>query len=137
MTELLATLGNLIASIGNVQSAAVAKEHVSFLRSQLKFIKERVEELEKENSDLIKLCAELEQQISRQNVPQDFVEKRGALFRRLAGGGYDETPYCPVCKRSMWCFESMFPYECSDLSCGHKSNFRGGELKSVLASLPT
>lgn len=137
MTELLATLGSLIASLGNVQSAAVAKEHVSLLRTQLEFIKERAEELEKENTDLVKRCAELEQKLSRRNVPVEFVEKRGALFKRLPGGGYDKTPYCPICKRSMWCFQSVFPYECSDDSCGHKANFTGGEVNGVLSSLPT
>jgi hypothetical protein len=137
MSELLNTLGSLIASLGNVQGAGVLKEHVSLLRSQLEFVKERVEALEKENGHIIKRCAELEQQLARQNMPAEFVEKRGALFKRLAGGGYDETPFCPACKRSMWCFDDVFPYECSDDSCGHKADFKGGELKSVLQSLAT
>lgn len=135
MSELLNTLGSLIASLGNVQSAAVLKEHLALLRSRLEYVKERVEALENENSNLVKRCAELEHQLSRQNIPSEFVEKRGALFKRLAGGVYDETPFCPVCKRSMWCFDGFFPYECSDDSCGHKANFKGSELQSVLASL--
>ena len=137
MSELLVTLGSLIASLGNVQSAGVLKEHVSLLRSQLEFIKERVEKLEEENASLIERCTELDHQLARQNVPADFVEKRGALFKRITRGSYSETPYCPICKRSMWCFHDSFPYECSDDTCGHKTDFKGSELKSILSKLAT
>lgn len=136
MNDLLAVLGNLVASLGNVQSASVLKEHVALLRGQLDLVKQRFEELEKENANLVKRCAELEQQLFRQNVPSDFVESRGALFKRLPGGGYAVTPYCPVCKRSMWCFQGVFPYECSDRSCGHRADFKGNELSNVISGLP-
>lgn len=138
MSELVSTLGNLIAALGTVKSAAVLEQHVAFLRTQLEFVKERVVELEEENAELIRHNAEMQEQLARQTESAQFIEHRGALFKRLAGegNGYGETPYCPVCHRSMWSFEVMFPYECSNQSCGHKTDFTSGELKQVLSELP-
>lgn len=136
MSELLSTLGSLISSLGNVQSAAVLKEHVALLRSKLEFIQDRVIALEAENARLIGRNAELEQEAVRQAASAQFVESRGALFKRLAGGEYSETPYCPVCHSAMWAFESMFPFECGNQSCKRIAGFKGGELKEVLSRLP-
>jgi len=117
-------------------SAVILKEHLGLLNTKLGLLKEHVEKLEKENARLVGRNAELEQQEARQKKSEEFVEARGALFQRLPSGGYSETPRCPVCQRTMWCFEAMFPYECSDDSCGHKANFKGSELSAVISKLP-
>jgi len=136
MNELLATLGNLVASLGSAQSLGALKEHVALLNTKLQMLKEHVEKLEEENARLVKRNGELREQVARQQASTEFVESKGALFKRLAGGAYSETPYCPVCQRSMWCFQNAFPYECPDAFCGHKADFRKVELKSVIAALP-
>jgi hypothetical protein len=132
MSELITTLGKLIASLGQVRSGPALQAHVALLRTKLDFLSERVQLLEQDNLRLRTHCSELEAQCASSAT---LVEKRGALFRRLADGGFDETPYCPVCHQSMWCFQDTFPYECSDGSCGHKANFKGRQLAHVLASL--
>jgi hypothetical protein len=100
------------------------------------FFEKDNEDLKKENARIVKENAELKQHFARQQKSEEFVEARGALFKRLPGGGYSESPYCPSCHKTMFCFESMFPYECSNKSCGHVANFKGNELTNVLNGLP-
>ncbi|RLJ20779.1 hypothetical protein DJ031_04520 [bacterium endosymbiont of Escarpia laminata] len=130
---LLSEIERLINEHG---SATVLKEHLSLLNTKLGLLRENMENLQKENAGLVERCAELEEQVSRQNQGGEFVEHYGALFKRRSGGGYSKTPYCPVCGRSMWCFQRVFPYEGSDDSCGHKADFKGGDLERVFAELP-
>ena len=131
----LPILGEIERLIVEHGSSVVLKEHVALLRSKLELLKEQVEKLEKDNSRLVQRNAELEQQAARQEKAQELVESHGALFKRLPGGGYAETPICPDCHKTMWAFESMFPYECSDDRCGHKANFNGGDLQRILSGL--
>ena len=137
MNELLATLGSLIASLGNTQSASVLRERLALAQDKFLVIKQRVEELEKENASLVKERDEAKAQLARQQQEKNFVEARGALFERLPGGTYSKTPRCPECRRTMWCFEqNCFPYECTNDRCGQKTDFLGRELDGVIASLP-
>lgn len=135
MNELLLTLGGLIASLGNVKSVAVVKEHVALLSAKLQLLKDDIEKLEKENSDLVRRNADLEEQALRQKESEQFVESRGALFKRTADG-YSVTPYCPSCRRSMFCLRHMFPYACTNKVCGHVADFKGNQLQDVMARLP-
>ncbi len=129
-------LGEIKALLDEYGSSVVLKEHLALLNTKLSLLGEHIEKLEQENARVIERNTYLEQQLLRQEKSQEFVESRGALFEPNPGGGYSETPRCPVCHRSMWCFQSMFPYECSDEKCGHKANFKGSDLQSVIASLP-
>lgn len=117
-------------------SSVILKEHLSLLNTKLGLLKEDIERLQKENAYLIKRNDYLEQEISRQNKAQEFVESRGALFKPLAGGGYEETPSYPVCHSAMWAFERMFPYECGNQSCKRTAGFNGGDLAAVMEKLP-
>ena len=129
-------LGEIERLINEHGSAVVLKEHLALLNTKLQLLKEHVEKLEEENSRLVERNAELEKQSARQNASEEFVEARGALFKRLPNGGYSETPYCPICHRTMSCFQRVFPYECSNKSCGHRADFKGAHLSDVLSSLP-
>lgn len=118
-------------------SSVILKEHLSLLNTKLCLLREDIENLQKENSSLIERNAELEHQFSRQQTSNEFVESHGALFKLLPGGGYSETPYCPICQRSMYCFQTCFPYECSDDECGHTANFTGLELQNIISGFET
>ena len=131
----LPVLGEIERLIVEHGSSVVLKEHVALRRSKLELLKEQVEKLETDNARLVRRNTELEQQAARQEKAQEFVESHGALFKRLPGGGYAETPICPDCHKTMWAFESMFPFECSDNRCGHRANFKGGDLQLILAGL--
>ncbi|MEJ1396383.1 MAG: hypothetical protein RPU52_02480 [Candidatus Sedimenticola sp. (ex Thyasira tokunagai)] len=135
MTDLISTLGSLVASLGNVQSADVLRERVALISDQLELLKQRVIDLEEENTGFMKENDKLKQEIARQLVSEEYVEHRGALFKRKPSGGYAETPVCPVCRRSMWCFQKSLPYECSDDACRHPADFTGRDLPGILAAL--
>ena len=79
--------------------------------------------------------APLQRALRRQKSRGEFVESSGALFMPLVKGGFCETPYCPTCFRTMWCFHEAFPYECTNRDCGKKTKFTGKQLKAVLGSL--
>lgn len=129
---ILGVIERLIVEHG---SSVVLKEHVALLRSKLDLLKEQVATLEKENLHLLSRNVALENLAARQDRTQELVESHGALFKRLPGGGYAETPICPDCHKSMFAFQSMFPCECSDDHCGHKANFDGKNLQHILAEL--
>ena len=135
MADPLSIIGGLITALGNVQSASVLKEHVSILRTQLDLVKERIETLEEKNAHLVRRNAELEQKVARQENIEQFVEAGGALFKHLAGGGYADTPYCPVCQSAMWAM-GPFPFECGNQSCKQLASFGQDKLKDVLSHLP-
>lgn len=129
-------IGEIERWITEHASSVVLKEHLALLHAKLQLLGENMKRLEEENARLIQRNAELEQQAIRQQAVAEFVEARGALFKRLPNGGYSETPYCPLCHRTMSCFQRVFPYECSNKSCGHRADFKGLHLGDVLAGLP-
>ena len=133
LSDIISKLEQLITEHG---SAAVLKEHVALLKTKAALFEKDIEELKKENAKVIKENAELKQELARQHKSEEFVEARGALFKRLPSGGYSETPYCPNCHETMFYFQSVFPYECSNQACGHIANFKGAELHHVLDDLP-
>ncbi|MDO9371276.1 MAG: septum formation initiator family protein [Gammaproteobacteria bacterium] len=132
MTELLATLAGLISSLGNVQSLGAAKEHIALLQTKVGLLKDEFAKLEKENTKLKKRVAELEQQLSTSAESEEYVEERGALFKRRPGGGYHNAVYCPRCHSSTSPFPPGAEFNCQ---CGWASSFTEGELQSVISSL--
>lgn len=136
MSDLIGTLGGLIAALGNAQSAAVLREHVALLKTHFELVKDRLIALEEENARLIKRNAELEGQLARQEAQKQFAEARGALFKKLPGGGYEDTPYCPACHTAMWAFHDLFPFECGNPACKRIAGFKGHDLTEVLKTLP-
>ena len=129
-------LGEIERLINEHGSSTILKEHLALLNTKLALLKEHIEKLEKENASVIKENTDLKQQLTRQDERANFVEARGALFKRIPGGGYIETPHCPYCHRAMTCLRRALPFECSNKSCNHVANFKGIELWSVLAKLP-
>ena len=117
-------------------SAAVLKEHVSFLRVQLDVIEKHVENLEAKNADLVRHAAELEEYKARQEAATQFVESRGAFFKRLPGGDYAKTPYCPLCHSAMYSPDVFYAFQCGNQSCKQIAGFEGHQLKEVLDELP-
>jgi hypothetical protein len=102
------------------------------LRLQAQALEKKVGELETENSRLVKRVAELERQILSSASATEFVEHRGALFKRKPGGGYSDQPYCFVCKKPLSSHMGMLPYSCM---CGYSADFTGGDLRDVMRGL--
>lgn len=129
-------IGQLERLINEHGSATILKEHLALVNTKLALLKENIEKLEKENADIKKENADIKQQLDRQKNSENFVEARGAFFKRLPDGGYSQTPYCPRCHNSMSSLRGRAPYECSNKSCGHRADFKGAELGYILADLP-
>jgi hypothetical protein len=135
-TKLFALLGDIVPAVGRAQSATALREHVALLEAQLESVRTDYENLEQENTALKDEMVKAQLQTKRHTVPQDFVEHRGALFKRAAGGGYSDQPICPACHSVMNSFHNAFPFECVDRNCKRLAAFIGHDLKRVLAELP-
>jgi regulator of replication initiation timing len=129
-------LGQLERLINEHGSATILKERIGLVNDKLAMLKEHIEKLEKENARLVKEGTDLKQQLTRQQKSEEFVESGGAAFKRLSGGGYSKTPYCPYCHRTMSCLELSMPYACSYKSCEHVADFNGAMLEDIMRELP-
>ena len=111
-------------------SAVVRGDHIELLREQLRLVDKRVAELELENSDLKAKLAGAE----RKTMTEEFVEYRGALFKRNATGGYHLTVYCPNCRRVAGTIDEHFPYSCA--GCRWAVEFTPHDLPDIIKKLP-
>ena len=86
---------------------------------------------------------ELEKRLEKleaSNAPdKEFEECRGALFKRKAGGGWQNAVYCPNCKTSTQQFPSptgSIIFACGNQNCSWGSMFTVAELPEVMKDLP-
>jgi hypothetical protein len=111
-------------------SAAIQKTHIDLLRDQAKA-------LEKENADLKKRVAELEEltrtlagNLKAKAATEEYVRHRGVLFRKLPDGDYEECVYCPNCHGPMFSLQGILPFSCG--KCKVTANFTGSELTTKI-----
>jgi regulator of replication initiation timing len=114
-------------------SAAILKEHVTLLKAKLDMLKDEFSKLEKENSQLKQRVSELERQVAGEAELNQFVEERGALFKRKVGDGYHNAVYCPRCHKSTSPFPPGAEFNCV---CGWASSFTEDELPRIISRLP-
>ena len=115
-------------------SAIVRGDHIALLREQLQIAEKQIAKLEKENGDLKTELAATEARLNAKTIPEEFVEYRGALFKRNASGGYHLTVYCPNCRRVATTIDEHFPYSCN---CGWAVEFTPHDLDGILKQLPS
>lgn len=132
MGSLLEMFDKIIVERG---SAAVRSDHIALLRDQLQAAEKRIEQLEKENSGLKKALADYKAKLEAVSRAEEFVEHRGALFKRKPGGGYHLAVYCPTCRRVAGTIAHNFPYSCT--ACGWAVEFSPVDLDRILGELPT
>lgn len=92
------------------------KEQAVFLKEQVATQRKRIEELEKDNSNL-------RVQLRQANRVEEFRLCKGIAFKRKANGKYSDEPYCPHCHRVMGVFEG-FILSCSP--CNYDLTLEGG-----------
>ena len=114
-------------------SAAILKEHLSFLQAKLVALKDEITNRERQNASLKAQVAELEQQLAANSATEKFIEEAGALFKRRVAGGYHNAVYCPKCHLSTSPFPPGAEFNCQ---CGWFSSFTELELPAVHARLP-
>lgn len=127
---LIAYLEKLITERG---SAAVLDKHLNYVKEQAEALEKQNAELHKENAALKKRVADLETQIAPKATSHEFVECRGALFKRKPGGGYHYAVFCPDCSGPMASLMDELPFSCH--KCRRSVSFTGQELKSVMRDL--
>jgi hypothetical protein len=96
--------------------------------------------LEKQIAELQQKCARLESElgsVKQQPAPQrkatEFVEHRGAFFKRRPNGGYDDDVLCRGYRQPMVSFANIHPFSCEP--CGITINFAGSDLPRIMMEL--
>jgi hypothetical protein len=97
-------------------------------------LEKQVTELQQRCSELEKLVGSLKEQLAAKTVSADFVEHRGAVFKRNPKGGYYDDVLCRKCRQPMISFVNMHPFICEP--CGVTVNFAGAELRQIIRELP-
>lgn len=119
-------------------SSVVMEKHVALYKDQLVLIREKVVELEKRLSNAQRENDELKKKFPRQPIPEEqYAEESGALFKRLASGGYSDCPMCPRCHSAMSSIGGPLPYTCGNPACRQEAGFGKNKLQAVMSRLPT
>src|SRR5262245_7505836 len=115
-------------------SAAIMRERLDLIRDQAQALDNKVATLEQENTALKKGVGELEGQLAAKTAREEFVECRGALFKRKPMGGYHLAVYCPQCRGPMMSLIDRTPFTCGP--CKVSVSFTGHQLRAVMGELP-
>jgi hypothetical protein len=105
-------------------------------RERIKLVEDKQRSVEEENQRLRQTVATLQADIAalRLRLPStEFVERRGAIFKRLPTGGFESVAYCPDCKRALSTLEDFIPLSCS--KCNYIAPLRGPEIPAIIQSL--
>ena len=122
-----ALMKSIVELIADIPTNAV-------LRLQAQALEKKVVELEEENAALKKVVARFQSEAEARARAQEFVEHRGACFkRRPDGNGYLDTVFCFVCHKPMSSAQGVLSYRCM---CGYVADFNGRQLAEVMKCLP-
>ena len=87
--------------IGELPVADVLKQRLELVKEQYESLEAEVAKLRDENSVLRHRVTELESSLRNVAVDAEFIELRGALFKRKPNGSFHDAVYCPRCKGPM------------------------------------
>jgi hypothetical protein len=104
------------------------------LRLKAQALEKQVAELQQENASLKKRVAEFQAQIASKTALEEFVECRGAFFKRKPTGGYHNAVFCPDCRGPMMSLMNELPFNCH--KCKRSVGFTGNDLREVMGELP-
>lgn len=131
MGSIMELLNRLITEHG---SAEVRGEIIALLREQIQILEKQKEQAEHRASDLVKQLEQCQSALAAQARREEFVECRGALFKRKPDVGYHRAVYCPRCHTSTATGPlPELPFHCH---CGWMGTFTAAELDAVMADLP-
>jgi len=116
MTIYMGLLENIQILINEHGSSAVLRERLLLLREQIEKLTNEITDLNKKLSDSQAEIVKLQKQLSEKTASEEYVEHKGALFKRKSSGGYDSTVYCPLCRVPLASFQNVLPYHCSRFS---------------------
>lgn len=114
-------------------SSAIQKERVVLQREQFEILQHEYERLKADHQQLLIENQRLRDELKKKTIPSEFVEHRGALFRRLPNGTIQDEAYCPACKVPMSSLGRMLPFQCSE--CNRQVGFTGQDLQRIVAEI--
>lgn len=115
---MLSTLIELLAALPNTAALRIEGERAV---AEIAALKQRNEILEAENA--------------HHRAKEKFTQHRGVLWRASTiTDDWEETPYCPNCRLTMFNLETFLPFECGQ--CNVKTPFPGSDVAKVRAQLP-
>lgn len=133
MADMMTSISTAIATAKKLTDLSKKIENVEFnhlladLNLELAETKNRLSGIVMENTNLKEQVHALE---SRQGKSGQFIDYKGASFKRLTSGGFEESVYCSECKAGMATIDDDDPFACG--KCGGFSGFNSGKLKDVL-----
>lgn len=130
----ITSIKSAIGALSTVQSNEVLRERIAFIYEQIEVVQKANEAAVKELAEAKAKNIELEKEIAAYRAKDEFVQHRGAAFRKNPSGGYIDAVYCPNCLKQVGSGFDDFPFHCG--SCGWTSSFEGREKDSVIKSLP-
>lgn len=126
-------MSTILELLADIPTNAVLRERITLIREQAQALEKQVAQLQHENATLKMRVSDLESQASSTAAAGEFVECRGALFKRKPAGGYHLAVYCPRCRGPMMSLEDELPFHCGP--CRVSVSFTGRDLSSVMAEL--
>lgn len=127
-------MSKILDLLADIPTNAVLRERIVFIREQAEALEKQIAQCEQENTGLKKRVAQLENALAAVAKADEFVECRGALFKRKPTGGYDLAVYCPSCRGPMISIRGITPFVCTKDSTS--VNFTGNSLSAVMRELP-
>jgi hypothetical protein len=85
----------------DVPLTAVVKERLAHEEKLHEETQARNAELQVQVDELSREVAALRRELATLRVPEDFMPHDGVLWKKAAAGGYEDTPYCRICKMQM------------------------------------
>lgn len=100
-------LKELLDALASVPLNAVLRERLDRAGDEEKALHDRIRALEEENAHLKKDVENLTRQVQEQSAASEYIECRGAIFKRKPGGLYEGVVYCPGCRKPAACLPTQ------------------------------
>jgi hypothetical protein len=137
MAELSAIFGSLASLLGDLRGGKVKDATIQMLEKEINSLKGQVAKIQEDNTRLLAEKAETSEELARYRRAAESTPMHGANWVRKPGGGYDETPRCPLCGNTMVSpgKGSRQQVACGNPRCGHRANLSGMDIPRILERL--
>ena len=115
-------------------SASALRDHLALVRAQSEVLEKENVELKRRVADLEDLSRRLTRELEAKARAEEFIEESGVLLKRNPRGGYHKVPYCPLCKSPLGSIQEEIPYACTQ-TCGFVSSLNHWDFADLLSSL--
>lgn len=126
---------NITDFLAGIPVNAALRERIATLLEDKNRLEKKVEALEKEKADLVKMVGQLREELAKHRTPPDSVEHRGVLFKGVSKGTDGVQVYCIACGIPLSTSpEPDRQFICN--RCDFIADFNRNGLSHVLSELP-